>query len=72
MCRHADEITTHAPQLEAPDEASAREWASWIRQHADRTNPLNGPLRLIEVTSCSHEELRRQMNGWSTHGPYRH
>jgi hypothetical protein len=72
MCRYADEITTHAAQLEAPDAASAGEWARWICQHAERTNPLNGPLRLIEVTSCSHEELQRHMNGWSAYGPYRH
>jgi hypothetical protein len=72
MCRYATEIITHAAQLEASDEASAREWASWIRQHAERTNPLNGPLLLIDVTSCSHEELQRHMNGWSAYGPYRH
>jgi hypothetical protein len=23
-----------------------REWAEWIREHAERTDPLNGPRRL--------------------------
>ncbi len=50
---------------------SACEWAKWIREHAERTDPLNGRLRLVEVTSCSHEELQPHMHGWSTHGPYR-
>jgi hypothetical protein len=49
----------------------AHEWAKWIRQHAERTDPLNGQLRLVEVTSCSHEELQPHMRGWSTYGPYR-
>jgi hypothetical protein len=26
---------------------------------------------LVQVASCSHEELQPHMNGWSTHGPYR-
>lgn len=30
--------------------------ADWIRQHAENTDPLNGPPRLEEVASCSHEE----------------
>lgn len=68
---YADEIDTRAAELEAPDAQAARGRAEWIRQHAERTDPLNGPLRLEEVTSCSHEELQRPMRGWSTHGPYR-
>jgi hypothetical protein len=40
-------------------------------RNAERTDPLNGPLRLVETTSCSHEELHPHMNGWSTHGLYR-
>jgi hypothetical protein len=71
MCRYADEIIAHAADLDALREASAREWASWIRQHAERINPLNGPLQLIEVTSCDHAELEPHMDGWSTHGPRR-
>jgi hypothetical protein len=37
-----------------------------------RIYPLNGPLRLEEVTSCNHDELQPHMQGWSTYGPYRH
>jgi hypothetical protein len=72
MRAYAGEIDAHAAALEAPDARSAREWAEWIRKHAERTDPLNGPLCLEEVTSCSHEELQPHMHGWSTHGPYRH
>ena len=54
-----------------PGRAGGTRAAESIRQHAERTDPLNGPLRLEEVTSCSHEELQRHMRGWSTHGPYR-
>ena len=68
---YADEIDTRAAELKAPDAQAARGRAEWIRQHAELTDPLNGPLRLEEVTSCSHEELQRHMRGWSTHGLYR-
>ena len=71
MRAYADEIAVYAAELKASDAQAAREWADWIRQHAERTDPLNGPLRLVQVTSCNHEELQRHMNGWSTHGPYR-
>lgn len=71
MRAYAGEIAAHAAGLEASDAQAAREWADWIRQHAERTDPLNGPLRLVQVTSYSHEELQPHMNGWSTHGPYR-
>jgi hypothetical protein len=71
MRAYADEIAAHAAGLEASDALAAHEWADWIRQHAERTDPLNGPLSLMQVTSCSHEELQLHMNGWSTHGPYR-
>lgn len=70
MRTYADEIDTRAAALEAPAAQAARGWAEWIREHAERTDPLNGPLRLEEVTSCSHEELQPHMHGWSTHGPY--
>lgn len=70
MTAYADEITAHADQLDAPGAAAAREWAGWIRRHAERTNPLNGPLRVLAVTSCSHQELEPHMNGWSTYGPH--
>jgi hypothetical protein len=72
MHAYADKIDAHAAELEDPDARAAREWAEWNRVHAERTDPLNGPLRLEEVSSCSHEELQAHMHRWSTHGPYRH
>ncbi|HEX3955319.1 MAG TPA: hypothetical protein VHZ03_01670 [Trebonia sp.] len=72
MRAYAEEIDAHAAGLEAPAAQAAREWAGWIRQHAEHTDPLNGTLRLAKVISCSHDELQPHMNGWSTHGPYRH
>jgi hypothetical protein len=72
MRAYADEINARAAALEDPAAQEAHEWAGWIREHAERTDPLNGPLRIEEVTSCSHEELQPHMRGWSTHGPYRH
>jgi hypothetical protein len=46
---YVDEIAAHAAELEASDAQAAGEWADWIRQHAERTDPLNGPLRLVQV-----------------------
>jgi hypothetical protein len=54
MIAYADDITAHAAELGAPDAGAALEWASWIRQNAERISPLNGPLHVLEVTSCSH------------------
>jgi len=72
MRAYADEIDARAAALEDPAGWEAHEWAGWIREHAERTDPLNGPLRIEEVTSCCHKELQPHMPGWSTHGPYRH
>ena len=55
-----------------PDAAAALGWANWVRQHTKRTNPLNGPLHVLEVASYGHDELQPHMNGWSTYGPYRY
>jgi hypothetical protein len=71
MTAYADEITAHADHLDAPGAAAAREWAAWISRHAESTNPLTGPLHVLTVTTCSHQELEPHMNGWSTHGPHR-
>jgi hypothetical protein len=62
MIAYANEITAHAAELGDPDAAAALEWASWIRQHAERTS-RNGPLRVLEVTGCSHDELQPHING---------
>lgn len=72
MRAYANEIDTHAAALEAPAKQAAREWAAWIREHAERIDPLNGALHVAKVTSCRYEELQPHMNGRSAHGPYRH
>ncbi|MET8424850.1 hypothetical protein [Nocardia sp. NPDC004860] len=71
MHEYADEIDARAAQLVASDAQAAYEWADWIRRHAQSSDPINGPLTVLRVESCTHEELQPHMNGWSTHGPYR-
>jgi hypothetical protein len=46
MRAYADEIDARASAQEAPAARAARVWAEWIREHAERTDPLNGPLSL--------------------------
>ena len=46
MRAYADEIDARAATLETPAVQETRAWAEWIREHAERTDPLNGPLRL--------------------------
>jgi hypothetical protein len=67
MRTYADDIDTHAASLNPSESRAAHEWADWIRRHADRTDPFHGPLQIVEVTSCTHEELQPYMNGWSTY-----
>lgn len=71
MRTYADEVDAQANQLNHADGDEARNWSAWIRQHADDTDPVNGPLRLTCVTSASHNDLEPHMNGWSAYGPYR-
>ncbi|MFV8316249.1 hypothetical protein [Mycobacterium sp. 23] len=71
MRMYADDIESRTEEVDDPARTEATEWAAWIRQHADHVDPLSGPLRLLRVTSASHDELGPHMNGWSTHGPYR-
>ena len=71
MRAYADEVEERAKDGDAPESDDALAWASWIREYADRTDPLNGPLRPLRVTSASHEDLAPHMDGWSTRGPYR-
>jgi hypothetical protein len=71
MRTYANEIDSRAEQFDDPERDQAGGWATWIRQHADRTDPINGPLHLLRVTSASHNDLPPHMNGWSTYGPYR-
>lgn len=71
MREYADEIASRGEELAEPARTEAIKWSAWIRQHADRTDPLNGALGLLRVASASHDELQPHMNGWSTHGPYR-
>lgn len=71
MRTYAHEIEACALQLNASDAEDARKWAIWIRQHADRTDPINGPLQLLSITSASYDDLEPHMNGWRAYGPYR-
>jgi hypothetical protein len=71
MRTYADEVIAQADRLDDPDADEARNWSAWIRQHADETDPINGPLRLTGVTSASRDDLEPHMNGWSTYGPHR-
>lgn len=71
MRTYADEIDSRTEELDEPARSEAIKWSEWIRQHADRTDPLNGPLGLLRVESASHAELEPHMNGWNTYGPYR-
>lgn len=71
MRTYADEVEARAEQLNDTDADEARRWSVWIRQHADRTDPLNGSLHLLHVRSASHADLEPYMNGWSTWGPHR-
>ncbi|AYF77733.1 hypothetical protein D7D52_32380 [Nocardia yunnanensis] len=71
MRAYADEVNAQAARLGDDAAEAAREWADWIRRHADRTDPITGPLAVVRLTSCSHDELEPHMRGWSTHGPFR-
>lgn len=68
---YADEVDARADQLDDSEAEEARAWAGWIRQHADRTDPINGTLRLLGVTAASNDELQPHMAGWASYGPYR-
>jgi hypothetical protein len=70
MRTYAEEVDAQAEQLSDPDREEARQSSAWIRQHADRTDPISGPLRPLRVTSARHDDLAPHMKGWSTHGPY--
>lgn len=71
MREYANEIDARSEELAESARTEAIKWSAWIRQHADRTDPLNGALRLLRVESASHDELGPHMIGWSTYGPYR-
>ena len=71
MRTYADEVNARADKLSDPVRDEARNWSAWIRQHADDTDPINGPLRLTCVTSASHNDLEPHMSGWSSYGPFR-
>ncbi|MFT4262471.1 MAG: hypothetical protein QM572_03750 [Nocardioides sp.] len=71
MRAYAEEVDARSNDLTGPDGHAARAWAEWIRNHAERIDPLNGDLCATRVTSASHEELQSHMNGWSTYGPHR-
>lgn len=68
---YAEEVEARAELLDESRRDEARQWAAWAREHADRTDPLNGPLRRVEVRSATYDELQPHMGGWSAYGPYR-
>lgn len=53
MRTYADEINCRFKQFAGSEEEKASEWVAWIRQHADRTDPINGPLQLLRITAAS-------------------
>lgn len=71
MRQYAAEMIAHHSTSGATEGQSAREWADWIQQYAQRIDPLNGPLRVTQVSSCTYDELEPHMNGWSAYGPHR-
>lgn len=71
MRSYADEVEARAEQLNDADSVEARKWSTWIRQHADRTDPVNGILQPLRITSASYADLEPHMNGWSSYGPKR-
>lgn len=71
MRAYADEIDAQADHLDGSGRDSARDWSSWIRQHADAADPMKGPLKRLHITEGTHKDLEPHMNGWSTYGPYR-
>lgn len=68
---YAQEIETQAEQYGGIEKEEAFKWAAWIRQYADQTDPISGPLRPLHITSAKSDELEPYMNGWSVYGPYR-
>jgi hypothetical protein len=68
---YAKEIETQAEQYDGTTREAALKWATWIRQYADQTDPISGPLRPLNITSAKPNELEPYMNGWSAYGPYR-
>lgn len=71
MRTYAGEVEAQAKRFDDPGKEAAREWATWIRQHAESTDPIHGPLHVLRVTSAGHDDLAPHMNGWSTYGPHR-
>lgn len=71
MRAYAGEVEARAEVCGDQDAEAARGWANWIREHADRVDPINGPLHVIRVTTASRDDLGRHMNGWSAYGPHR-
>lgn len=71
MRNYADAVADRAAELNGEVRAEAAAWAEWIREHADRVDPLLRPLERLRAKSATHDELGPHMNGWSTYGPHR-
>jgi len=67
MRGYADEIDARASALKAPAARAAREWAEWIRDHAEHTDPLNGPLRLARGGLLLQSRRTPAAHAWLEH-----
>jgi hypothetical protein len=56
--------------VEADQRAAAQAWLEWAREFAERTDPLNGRLRMPDPPRPTPEVLAPFMKGWSPHGPH--
>ncbi|WP_132154855.1 hypothetical protein [Kribbella antiqua] len=55
--------------LDGDEQAAAREWAEWARDHHQRSNPLNQRLALPADPDPSPEAIKPYMRGLSPYGP---
>lgn len=55
--------------LEGDEQAAAREWVEWAKDHHQRSNPLNQRLALPADPDPSPEAIKPYMRGLSPYGP---
>jgi hypothetical protein len=56
--RLAAELRAYAEALRAGED-EAKNWPEWIRQHADRIDPLGAPQGMPPERAATYEELQR-------------
>ncbi|WP_340699060.1 hypothetical protein [Cellulosimicrobium funkei] len=70
MRAYADEITAGAGDLDGEGQADACAWADWIREHASKTDPLNGArLRVPAFDHFKEADLEPWLGGWTSYRP---